>query len=183
MKFLRLYIQFINQLNEGLGRLTAWLTTGLVLVVCVDVLRRYLFKATSVAVIELEWYLFSIIFLLAAGYSLKHDQHVRVDVFYTRMTLKGKAWVNFGGTLLFLIPFCVVVIYTSYKFAWVSWQMNESSPNPGGLPATYFIKAMIPIGFVFLLLQALALLFASSLVILDQKDEIFEPHKPDESHV
>jgi TRAP-type mannitol/chloroaromatic compound transport system permease small subunit len=183
MKFLQLYIQLINQLNEWVGRLTAWLTTGLVLVVCIDVLRRYLFNATSVAVIELEWYLFSIIFLLAAGYSLKHDQHVRVDVFYTRMSVKGKAWVNFLGTLVFLIPFCIVVIYTSYKFAWVSWQMNEASPNLGGLPATYFIKAMIPIGFVFLLLQAFSLLFSSGLVIFAHQTDIFEPHKPDESHV
>ena len=182
MKFIHLYIKLVNSLNEFLGRTVAWLTTFLVLVVCFDVLRRYFFKSTSVAIIELEWYIFSLVFLLGAGYALKHDQHVRVDVFYNRMSEKNKAWINLLGTIFFLIPFCIVSLYASYKFTAYSFQLNEFSPNPGGLPATYLIKAAIPIGFIFLLLQGTVLLLSSFLVIIGQKLTVFENLKGEHSN-
>jgi TRAP-type mannitol/chloroaromatic compound transport system permease small subunit len=147
----------IHQLNEAVGRITAWLTSALVLLVSFDVVQRYFFKTTSVAFLDLEWHLFAMIFLLGAGYSLRHDQHVRVDVFYTRMSERQQAWVDLLGTLFFLLPFCVVMIYASFKYAFVSWSYNEGSADPGGLPARYVIKAMISIGFSLLFLQGLAM--------------------------
>ena len=86
MQVLRVYIRFVDGLNERVGRAIAWLTAVLVAVVCYDVFTRYLLKNSLVAVQELEWHLFALIFLLGAAYSLKHDQHVRVDVFYSRFS-------------------------------------------------------------------------------------------------
>lgn len=155
----------IDNLNETIGKGIAWLNTVLVVLIFYDVVARYLFNATFAAIIEMEWYLFSFIFLIGAAYALKHDRHVRVDVFYTNFTKKQQAWVNLMGTLLFLIPLCIIVIYTSFKFTANSYAMNESSPDPGGLPATYIVKAAIPIGFTLLLLQAFSLLIKSVLTL------------------
>ena len=159
----------IDNLNEAIGKGVAWLTTLLVLLICYDVIARYLFNITFTAIIELEWYLFSFIFLLGAAYALKHDKHVRVDVFYANFTEKQQAWVNLIGTVFFLIPFCLIVIYTSFKFTVNSYAMQEGSPDPGGLPATYIVKSAIPIGFALLLLQAISLLL-KSLLTLTYKD-------------
>jgi len=113
----------------------------------------------------LEWHLFAFIFLIGAAYALKHDRHVRVDVFYANFTEKQQAWVNLIGTLLFLIPFCIIIIYTSIRFAANAYAIQEGSPDPGGLPARYIVKAAIPIGFILLLLQACSLLIKSMLTL------------------
>ncbi len=170
MKFLKLYVNFVDQLNEKVGQAVSWLTTLMVLVVCYDVFTRYVLKSSSVAVQELEWHLFAIIFLLGAAYTLKADQHVRVDVLYTRFSPKGKAWVNFLGSLIFLIPFSILVIWASWNFVKNSYMIGEISPNPGGLPARYILKACIPAGFFLLLLQAIALAFRSLLIILGKAE-------------
>lgn len=166
MKFLRQYIKFVDSVNEKIGNAVSWLTTLMVLVVCYDVFTRYVLKSSSVAVQELEWHLFGMIFLLGAAFSMKHDQHVRVDVLYSRFSPKGQAWVNFLGSTLFLIPFSILVIWASWNFVKNSYMMGETSPNPGGLPARYLLKACIPTGFFFLLLQAVSQSFQSLLTIL-----------------
>ncbi len=170
MKFLQKYITFVNGLNEKIGHGISWLTTAMVLIVCYDVFTRYVLKASSVAVQELEWHLFAVIFLLGAAFSLKNDQHVRVDVLYTRFSEKGKAWVNFLGSIVFLIPFSLLVIWASLHFVKSSYIMGETSPNPGGLPARYLLKACIPAGFFLLLLQAVSLTFQSLLTILGKAE-------------
>ena len=158
-KILRAYIFFADTVNEFIGRVTAWLTSILVVVVCMDVVARYVFKMGSVAIGELEWHLFAATFLLAAGYSLRYDKHVRVDVFYHRFSEKRKAWVNLLGGVFFLIPFCIVIIYNSFIFAQQSYLLNEGSPNPSGLPARYIIKGVIPLGMFFLSIQTVAMVF------------------------
>lgn len=165
LKFLAWYIHSVNTLNEWIGRKVAWLNTLLVLIICFDVIRRYIFNVSSVMMIEIEWYLFSLIFLLAAGFALKHDKHVRVDLFYSRFSIKGKAWVNLLGCMFFLIPFCIILIKASWPYVFTSFRLQEISPDPGGLPARYLIKAAIPLGFFFLLLQAFSLTFHSWLTI------------------
>lgn len=159
--------QGIDRLNEKVGQGVAWLTTALVLVIMYDVTARYLFNTSSAGIVEVEWYLFSFIFLLGAAYALKHDRHVRVDVFYQNFSLKRQAWINLIGSTLFLIPFCIVVIVTSLNFTANSWAIQEGSPDPGGLPARYIVKAAIPIGFVLLLLQAISLLIHSVLTLIE----------------
>ena len=155
----------INKINELVGKGISWLTTLLVLVICYDVLMRYFFDSTSAGIIELEWHIFSLIFLIGAGYCLKHDRHVRVDVFYTNFSQTAKSWINLLGTLFFLLPFCAIVIYYSSKFTANSFALNESSSDPSGLPARYLIKSAIPIGFFFLFLQGISLLMESILLI------------------
>ncbi|MCS6969302.1 MAG: TRAP transporter small permease subunit [Cytophagales bacterium] len=157
---------FAKAINEYVGRAISWLTTGLVLVFCIDVLLRYVFKSASVAFYEIEWHLFSLIFLLGAGYSLKHDRHVRVDIFYARFSPKAKAWINFLGVGLFLIPFAVLVIKSSIPYVAMSYRINESSADAGGLPYRYLIKSAITAGFSLLLLQGIALMLDSLLILL-----------------
>lgn len=168
MKFLRWYIDFVDGVNEKIGRAVIWLSTLLVLIVCFDVFTRYALKRSSVAVQETEWHLFAFLFLIAAAFTLKHDRHVRVDVFYAKFSERLKAWVNFLGSLLFLIPFTIVTIIASKNFVLNSFLMGEESPDPGGLPARYILKAAIPVGFFLLLLQAFSLLFKSLLEILNK---------------
>ncbi len=165
IRLVKKYILLIGQINEIVGKAASWLVVMLVSVMCFDVIRRYLFNTTTVAFIEMEWYLFAMIFLLSAGYTLKHDKHVRVDVFYSQFSVRNKAWVDFIGGLVFLIPFCLIIIYASIKYTMVSLAYNEGSPDSGGLPARYLIKAMIPLGFLFLLLQATASVLHNLLTI------------------
>jgi TRAP-type mannitol/chloroaromatic compound transport system permease small subunit len=125
---------------------------------------RYLFQAGSTALQELEWHIFALIFLLGAAYTLKHDGHVRVDVFYHAkwMTPKGRAWVDLLGVSLFLVPFCILIIYSSWPFVHNAYELGESSPDPGGLPYRFVLKAAIPFGFALLVLQGVAMAIRSA---------------------
>ena len=147
--------KFIDRINLIVGRLTGWFTTGLVLLISIYVLMRYAFDDPRLWMQELEWHFFALIFLLGAAYTFQTDSHVRVDVFYARFSSKGKAWVNLIGILLFLLPFCWVVISRSWEFVISSWEVNERSADPGGLAARYIIKAAIPVGFSLLMLQGI----------------------------
>jgi len=172
LQAIKTFIRFADGLNERVGTIVSWLTTVLVIVVCYDVFTRYLLKNSLVAVQELQWHLFALIFLIGAAYSLKHDKHVRVDVFYSQFSPRKQAWINFIGSLLFLIPFCIIVIISSQTFVANAFRIGEISPDPGGLPARWILKAAIPIGFVLLLIQGLALACRSLLTILNRNEEI-----------
>jgi len=172
MPLLRSFIRFVDSVNEKLGIFASWITTLMVLVVCYDVVTRYLLKKSSVAVQEMEWHLFAIVFLIGAAYTLKHDRHVRVDVLYMKFKPKIKAWVNLLGSLIFLIPVCLIGIWSSFNFMANSFLIGEGSPDPGGLPARYVLKAVIPFSFLLLLLQGLSLSFRSLMEILGKKVEV-----------
>lgn len=172
MPLLRSFIRFVDSVNEKLGIFASWITTLMVLVVCYDVVTRYFLKKSSVAVQELEWHLFAIVFLIGAAYTLKHDRHVRVDVLYMKFKPRIKAWVNLLGSLIFLIPVCVIGIWSSFNFMANSFLIGEGSPDPGGLPARYVLKAVIPLSFLLLLLQGLSLSFRSLMEILGKKVEV-----------
>ena len=162
--------RFIDKVNEWVGRGVAWVTLCLVLVVFADVVMRYLFNTSFVFTQELEWHIFGFIFLIGAGYTLLHDGHVRVDIIYQRLGLKGRAWINLAGVILFLIPGCVMVITTSWKFTMNSFAILEGSPDPGGIPFRFLMKGCIPAGFTLLLLQGLSLGMHSLLQILGIED-------------
>ena len=151
-------ISNINLITEKIGKLISWLSLLLVLVICYDVVMRYVFDTSTAALFELEWHIFAALFILSIAYALKHDKHVRVDVFYQRFSRKTQSIINLVGTLIFLIPWCYLVITTSYKFAINSWYIREGSSQPGGLPARYVIKGMIVIGFILLALQGFSLI-------------------------
>jgi TRAP-type mannitol/chloroaromatic compound transport system permease small subunit len=165
------YVRAAERLSESVGLGVSWLTGLLVLVVCYDVFTRYLMQNSMVAVQEMEWHLFALVFLLGSAYSLKHDRHVRVDVFYSRFSPKRKALVNLGGSVLFLIPFCLVGIWGSQAFVISSFMIGETSPDPGGLPARFILKAAIPVGFLLVLLQGIAMSFKSLAIILGWYDD------------
>lgn len=147
----------IDRVTEFAGWLAYWLIVPMVLIGVWNVIGRQVARGlgvnlTSNALIEAQWYLFSIIFLLGAAYTLKHNGHVRVDVFYSNFFARRKAQVNVLGTALFLIPFCIIIILVSWPWIVNSWRILEVSNDPGGLPR-YPIKSMIIVGFSLLLLQ------------------------------
>ena len=166
MNAIKWVCHLIDNINEWVGRGTAWVTLGLVLVVFTDVVMRYLFNTSFVFTQELEWHLFGFIFLIGAGYTLLHDGHVRVDIIYQRQGFKGRAWINLCGVILFLIPGCMMVITTSWKFAAYSFSILEGSPDPGGIPLRFILKGCIPVGFTLLLLQGISLGLHSFMQIL-----------------
>ena len=166
MQFLKKISLWIDTLNDWVGRGVAWVSLGLVLVVFVDVVMRYLFKTSFVFTQELEWHLFAFIFLIGAGYTLFKDGHVRVDIIYQRLSFKARAWVNLIGVVFFLIPGCLMIITTSWHFVVNAFSILESSPDPGGIPFRFIIKGAIPVGFTLLLLQGISLGIHSLLRVL-----------------
>ena len=153
-------VRAIDRVSEITGQAVLWLVGVMVVMGAFNAVARYVTRWTganlsSNAYIEAQWYLFSIVFLLGAAYALKHDAHVRVDVFYGRLSPRGKAWVDLLGTVLFLIPFCIFMLVVSWPSVAASWRVREVSPDPGGLPR-YPIKAVILLAFVLLLAQGVA---------------------------
>ncbi len=160
---------FIDRLNETIGRALAWLTLLMVLITFAVVVLRYGFDWGSIAMQESVNYLHALVFMAGAAYTFKHDEHVRVDIFYTRLSPRGKAWINLLGTLVLLLPLCLFLIWISVPYAINSWQLSEGSREAGGLPLVYWLKSFIPLMGLLLLLQGLALI-ARSLHQLTQKE-------------
>ena len=151
----------IDTLSEWIGRAVYWMTLFMVVVGAFNAVARYLDRYTGLGIssnmyIELQWYMFSLVFLLGAAYTLRHEAHVRVDVLYAGLTPRGRAWINLLGTILFLIPFCILILVTSWSTVTNSWRVLEMSPDPGGLPR-YLIKTAIPLAFLLLMLQGIVL--------------------------
>ncbi|MBW4689755.1 MAG: TRAP transporter small permease subunit [Komarekiella atlantica HA4396-MV6] len=158
-KLLRLS-RIIDSCTERIGRFTSWLVLIMVILGVWNVVGRYLGRIsgnnlTSNAYIEAQWYIFDLVFLLGAAYTLKHNEHVRVDIFYSNWSRQRKAFADLVGTIFFLIPFCIIMIIFSWDAIAASWQIREASSDPGGLPR-YPIKAMIIIGFVLLIFQGIS---------------------------
>lgn len=164
---LRLLLSLVDTFIEWTGKTSSWLVIALVLLICYDVTMRYLFQQGSVALQELEWHLFALIFLLGAAYTLKHDEHVRVDIFYQShfMSDKKRALVNIFGTLFLLLPFCILVLTSSWPFVENAFLYNEGSPDPGGLPYRFVLKGSLLIAFGLIILQAFADLFRNILTL------------------
>jgi TRAP-type mannitol/chloroaromatic compound transport system permease small subunit len=180
-KFLR-WAEAIDGWSERLGRWTNGLVLALVLLGAGNVAARYLGKLigvslTSNGLLESQWYIFDLVFLWGAAYALKQDEHVRVDIFYKNLSVKGRAWVNLLGTVFFLIPFCLLVIFYSWGSIVNSWQIWESSPDPGGLPR-YPIKSMIVVSFALLILQGLAEMIKNWATITGRRSGEAEIHEP-----
>lgn len=155
MKPLLALARAIDGLNEGVGRVVAWLVLAASLVSAGNAAVRYLFHASSNAWLEIQWYMFAAMFLLAAGYALRHDGHVRVDIFYHRLSPRGKAWLDLLGGLLFLLPTALLIGWLSWPVFLQSWTIGEMSPDPGGL-MRWPVKLLLPLGFGLLALQGAA---------------------------
>ncbi len=145
----------------SIGKLASWLSFFIVIIIVVDVFMRYTFSMTSAASFEIEWHLFGALFMLASGWAFQEDKHVRVDVFYQKFSTKTKAWINLLGTVILLLPFCYVGFIEGLQFTITSYEIGETSPDPGGLPSRFIIKSMIPIGMFLLGLQGIAIILRS----------------------
>ena len=155
----------INCINQRIGIFASWLTTSLVILMCYDVFMRYFFASSKAWILELEWHLFALIFLLGASYALREDKHVRVDIFYANFSNKKKAIINLIGTVLFLLPWCVVIIWKSSVYTMSSYDILEGSPQPGGLPARFLIKGSVAFAFILLMLQGISVILKSILTL------------------
>ena len=137
------WVTAIDRVTDALGRSAAWLSVVLVLVVGVIVLLRYGFQIGSIALQESVMYINAALFVLGAGYTLKEQRHVRVDIFYARLGVRGQAAVDIAGTLLFLAPAVAFIAWVSWDYVAVSWRIREGSPEASGLPLVYLLKSMI----------------------------------------
>lgn len=155
MKTLLALSRAIDSLNTAIGRLVCWLTLVVVLIAVANALLRYGFRLGSNAFIEAQWYLFALIFLFGAAYTMKRGGHVRVDVLYGRMSPRRQAWVDIAGTLLFFLPATIGLTLLSLPMVEASIAVWERSPDVGGLPR-WPIKLAIPIAFALLSLQGVS---------------------------
>ena len=150
---------FFEKLERFIGNVSAVLMLLMMVNVFVDVVLRYFFHTGSIALQEMEWHLFAVMFLLGISYSLTNEAHVRVDFVYDRLTPKKKAFINIFGTIFMLIPFAFLIVYGSYEFVNDAYITNEISEDPGGLTHRWIIKAMIPLSFVLLIISAIGYIF------------------------
>ena len=137
--------RLIDRFSELTGRILAWLGLLMMLMLCLVVVLRYGFEIGSIGLQEGVTYLHASIFMLGAAYTLKHDGHVRVDIFYRNFSARGKAWINSLGGIIFLLPLCCYIFFTSWDFVVQSWQILEVSTEPGGIPAVFLLKTLIPL--------------------------------------
>ncbi len=155
MKPLLTFAHFIDRLNLRIGRAVSWLILATVLISAGNAIMRKAFHMSSNAFLEIQWGLFSAVFLLAAAYTLLKNEHVRIDIFSSRRSPRAQAWIDLIGGLLFLLPLCGIVLYHAWPFFLTSFAAQEWSNNPGGL-ILWPAKLMIPAGFTLLLLQGFA---------------------------
>ncbi|MEW6590822.1 MAG: TRAP transporter small permease subunit [Pseudomonadota bacterium] len=145
----------IDGLTERVGRVVIWLVLVATLISAANALMRYTLGESSNAWLEIQWYLFGAMFLLAAGYTLKHNGHVRIDILYNRFGPRGQAWIDLAGGLLFLLPMAGLLAWLAWPMFYEAWVTHEMSPDAGGL-VRWPVKLLLPVGFVLLALQGVA---------------------------
>ena len=155
MPFLLRLSAAIDGLSERVGFAVRWLILLAVVISSGNALVRYLFNASSNAWLELQWYLFSAVFLLCAGYTLLRNEHVRIDVIFDRLSHRTRAWIDIVGTLLFLLPFALLISWLAWPMFADSFARSEMSTDAGGL-IRWPAKLLIPVGFLLLLLQGVS---------------------------
>jgi TRAP-type mannitol/chloroaromatic compound transport system permease small subunit len=147
--------RLIDALTERVGRLVIWLVLVATLISAGNALARYALGESSNAWLEIQWYLFGAMFLLAAGYTLKHNGHVRIDIFYNRFGARGQAWIDLIGGLLFLLPMAILLTWLAWPMFLDAWLTHEISSDAGGL-LRWPVKLLLPLGFGLLALQGVA---------------------------
>ncbi|UNM96680.1 TRAP transporter small permease subunit [Ignatzschineria rhizosphaerae] len=155
MNILKKISHIIDSINMALGKIAIIAIFLATIISAGNALFRYLFHMSSNGMLEVQWYLFAAVFLLASGYTYLKDQHIRIDILSGRFSPKAKAVLEIIGIVFFLFPAFTMLLYLTIGPAISSWQIWEMSPNPGGLPRAP-IKALLPIGMFFLLLQGVS---------------------------
>lgn len=162
-------IDVIDKFSALIGRSVAWLILAMAGISFLVVLLRYAFNFGSIALQESVLYAQAIVFLLSAGYVLKEDAHIRVDVFYRNFTPRAQAWINSTCTIVFLFPLCGFIFLVSLDYVGLSWRIKETSPEPSGLPGVYLLKALIPLFALILFLQGIAECLRNAILLLNKE--------------
>ena len=170
MPVLRALVHYIDTFTEHSGRLLAWLVVIMALLTTVIVVMRYGFNAGSMMGQEAVIYMHGSLFMLGSAYALKSGAHVRVDIFYRNFSPRAQAWVNSLGGIVFLMPLCAFIGFSSWNYVSESWIVREVSPEPGGIPAVFLLKSIIPLMAFNLFLQGLAETLRSALVLAEERD-------------
>ena len=165
----------IDALNERIGHLVYWLILATALVSAGNASVRYTFDTSSNAWLELQWYLYSAVFLLCAGYTLLHNEHVRIDVIIGHLPPKLRAWIDLLGGLFFLLPMAIVIMVLAWPVVVESYVRNEFSADAGGL-LRWPVKLLIPVGFLLLALQGLSEIIKRALFLAGRIPDPVEPH-------
>lgn len=167
--FFEQFIRLQNRLQNAIGKLVAWGTLSLVVITALVVILRYGFETGSIALQESIMYNHAILFMLGIAYTYLHDEHVRVDVFYSNFSARKQHWIDLLGSVFFTIPITVYIFWASADYIAASWAINEGSAEAGGLGYVYLLKTLIVIMASLLLLQALAVIAQSILKLQGAK--------------
>lgn len=167
MSVLHALVRYIDAFTDRCGRLLAWLALAMALLTALIVVLRYGFNIGFVAGQEAVTYMHGALFLLGAAYALKTGAHVRVDIFYREFSERSRAWVNSLGGIVFLLPLCAFIVASSWNYVAESWSMRESSPEPGGIPAVFLLKTLIPLAAINLALQGIAEVLRNALSLTE----------------
>lgn len=168
---MQLMTKYIEALIDWIGRTVSWLTLAMVLVTFIVVCLRYAFDTGWIALQETISYMHALVFLLGAAYTLKHDEHVRVDIIYSQLGPRGRAWIDLLGSLLIILPVMGFIIWISWAYVIDSWDIFESSREAGGLPGVFLLKTSILLMAILLILQAIAMCLRSLTQLLMRETE------------
>lgn len=176
MKFLLRVASAIDALNGLVGRTAYWLVLAAVLVSAANALMRYTFNLSSNAWLELQWYLFGAVFLLCSGYTLLHNEHIRIDVLAGRLSRRAQSWIDVFGLVFFLLPMALIIMWLSWPIFLDSYVHNETSANAGGL-VRWPAKLLIPAGFMLLAAQGVSELIKRIAFLLGLIPDALEKHR------
>ncbi len=171
-----------DRFSKMIGFVASILLLLMIANVFYDVIMRYLFNDVSIGMQEMEWHLFSAIFLLGISYTLNENAHVRVDIIYDQLSPGKQAFINISGTLVFLIPFSVLITWYGFFFAKEAWLLKEMSGDPGGLPHRWMIKSVMSIAFVLVIISSFGFMLRSlneALGISHKDKNLFANKRPD----
>lgn len=165
LNFLKTFIRLSDGLSEAIGKTASWCAILMVLMTFYIVLTRYVFNTGSIAIQESIIYLNALLFLLTAAFTLKHDGHVRVDIFYRPASPRYKAWVNMLGGLLLLLPVAIFILWVSWDYVTSAWRIKETSPEAGGIPYVYLLKTLIVVMAGLVILQGVTEILRNALFL------------------
>lgn len=167
---LKMFIRAVDGFTDFIGKAASWCSILMVVVTFYIVLTRYVFNTGSIAVQESVIYLNAVLFLLTTAFTLKHDGHVRVDIFYGPASPRFKAWVNLLGSIFLLLPVAVFIFWVSWDYVTDAWRIKETSAESGGIPYVYLLKSLIVVMAALVILQGLAELVRNVLFLFFHED-------------
>lgn len=168
--------RLIDVMNEKIGRTAMWAILAAVIISALNAVVRKAFNWSSNSLLEIQWYLFSAVFLFGAAYTLLHNEHVRIDVVSGRFSRRTQVWIEVFGTVFFLLPMCFMILWLAVPFALHSFESGEVSVNAGGL-TLWPVKALLPIGFFLLTLQGVSELIKRVAYLMGLTPDPVEKHE------